>query len=199
MSEHPRSSNTSIRAYRMTNRAAQVGQTRHRIVEAAVHLHETVGPAHTTVAAIAETAGVTRLTVYRHFPDTTSLFDACTAHWAAQQQLPDHDAWLLVHEPRDRLHTGLSDLYRFFADAASMLTRTTRDWDEIPDFVRERTVQRDRLSAQTLLSAWPKRQRTATRAALIRHAVTFSTWRSLCLDQGMSNRDAVAAMVKLIC
>ena len=127
LSEHPRSSNTSIRAYRMTNRAAQVGQTRHRIVEAAVHLHETVGPAHTTVAAIAETAGVTRLTVYRHFPDTNSLFDACTAHWAAQQQLPDPDAWLLVHEPRDRLHTGLSDLYRFFADAASMLTRTTRD------------------------------------------------------------------------
>lgn len=103
--------------------------------------------------AIAETAGVTRLTVYRHFPDTNSLFDACTAHWAAQQQLPDPDAWLLVHEPRDRLHTGLSDLYRFFADAASMLTRTTRDWDEIPDFVRERTAQRDRLSAETLLSA----------------------------------------------
>ena len=73
-----------------------------------------------------------------------------------------------------------------------------RDVERVLDH-RHRTARRDRLSAETLLSAWPKRQRTATRAALIRHAVTFSTWRSLCLDQGMSNRDAVAAMVKLIC
>ena len=53
----------------MRKRAEQVDQTHQRIVEAAVHLHGTVGPAATTIAGIAEQAGVTRLTVYRHFPD----------------------------------------------------------------------------------------------------------------------------------
>src|SRR4051794_21258635 len=118
----------------MTNRAVLVDQTRERIVEAAVQLHGTVGPAATTVVAIAETAGVTRLTVYRHFPDTDSLFAACTAHWAAKQDLPNPDAWTAVHEPRDRLRRGLSELYRFFSEAAPMLTHTYRDWDEVPAF-----------------------------------------------------------------
>jgi hypothetical protein len=35
---------------------------------------------------------VTRLTVYRHFPDDDALFGACSAHWIAQQQLPDPGA-----------------------------------------------------------------------------------------------------------
>jgi AcrR family transcriptional regulator len=39
-------------------------------------LHESVGPRATTVSAIAEGAGVTRLTVYRHFPDELSLVSA---------------------------------------------------------------------------------------------------------------------------
>lgn len=193
------SSNASNRAYRMTNRAASVDQTRERIVEAAVQLHGSVGPARTTVAAIAERAGVTRLTVYRHFPDADSLFAACTAHWAAQQELPDPGSWTLIGEPRQRLRAGLTDLYRFYSGAAPMLSRTTRDWDEIPDFVRQRTIQRNRLCAETLLAAWPRRQQTDRRAALVGHAVAFTTWRSLCLDQQLTNPDAVAAMVKLVC
>ena len=42
-------------------------------------LHEEVGPARTTVAAIAARAGVSRPTVYNQFPDDRSLFDACSA------------------------------------------------------------------------------------------------------------------------
>jgi AcrR family transcriptional regulator len=199
LSKQMRSSKSPARTYRMTNRAALVDETRNQIVEAAVHLHGTVGPAYTTVAAIADKAQVTRLTVYRHFPDTDSLFAACTSHWAAQQEFPDLSAWLRVREPRDRLRTGLADLYRFFVDAAPMLTRTTRDWDVLPEFVRERNQQRDRSCAETLLAAWPKRQQTVTRTALVGHAVAFGTWHSLCVDEGMSNPGAVKAMVKLIC
>ena len=90
----------------MTTRADQVEQTRRRIVEAAVELHGTVGPANTTVAAIAERAGVTRLTVYRHFPDDDAMFAACTAHWSARQNMPDIDAWLAESDPVDRLRSS---------------------------------------------------------------------------------------------
>ena len=74
-------------------------QTRQRIVEATVELHGSVGPAATTIAAIAEAAGVTRLTVYRHFPDDGALFAACSAHWISRQQLPDPGAWSQIDDP----------------------------------------------------------------------------------------------------
>src|SRR5665811_1687119 len=77
------------RPYRMKRRAEQVDETRQRITEAAVRLHTTVGPAHSSIAAVAEEAGVTRLTVYRHFADLDALFAACRAHWSAQNPRPD--------------------------------------------------------------------------------------------------------------
>ena len=43
----------------MKRRAEQVDETRLRVTEAAVRLHTTVGPAHSSIAAVAEEAGVT--------------------------------------------------------------------------------------------------------------------------------------------
>ena len=77
----------------MGRRAERVDETRERITAAAVRLHTTVGPSRTSIASIAEAAGVTRLTVYRHFADLDAVFDACMAHWAAQNPRPDADAW----------------------------------------------------------------------------------------------------------
>jgi AcrR family transcriptional regulator len=186
------------RGYRMTNRAEQVDQTRQRIVEATVHLHGTVGPAHTTVSAIAEEAGVTRLTVYRHFPDDVALFAACTAHWAAQQQIPDLDRWTRIPDPRRRVMAALADVYRYYGGAEPMLSNSARDAHAVPEFVRERGRQRAAEMADVILGAWPARQRTPKRRALVAHALSFSTWQSLCSQQGLSQRDAVMAMAKLI-
>src|SRR5674476_670737 len=83
---------TKSRPYRMKRRAEQVDETRQRITEAAVRLHTTVGPAHSSIAAVAEEAGVTRLTVYRHFADLDALFAACRAHWSARNPRPDAGA-----------------------------------------------------------------------------------------------------------
>ena len=77
------------RTYRLKRRAERQNETRERIVEAAVDLHTTLGPARTSILAIAERAGVERPTVYRHFPTTESLLTACTAHHWAQQPAPD--------------------------------------------------------------------------------------------------------------
>ena len=77
------------RKYELKRRAERQEQTRRRIVEATVGLHESVGPARTTVSAVAERAGVQRLTVYRHFPDERALLAACSGHWIASNPTPD--------------------------------------------------------------------------------------------------------------
>ena len=61
------------RPYRMKRRAEAEEQTRLRITEAAVELHGSIGPARTTITAVAERAGVQRQTVYRHFPTEDDL------------------------------------------------------------------------------------------------------------------------------
>jgi AcrR family transcriptional regulator len=182
----------------MTARAELVEQTRRRIVEAAVELHGSIGPANTTVAAIAERAGVTRLTVYRHFPDDDAMFGACTAHWAAQQNMPDLEAWLAESDPVERLRVALTDLYRFYAEAEPMLTLSGRDRDALPAFVQLANDDRAAAQVEAVLSAWPKRQHTPTRRALVAHALAFTTWRSLCLENGLSARQAVHAVVRMV-
>ena len=188
------------RAYRMDKRAQDVAATRQDIVEAAVRLHGSVGPAATTVSAVAQEAGVTRLTVYRHFPDAEALFAACSAHWGSGQTYPDVPAWLEVAGPAERLRVGLADLYRFFAEGEPMLTRTNRDRDALPATIRARNAaaavaQRDALLAAFTTVRGARRRRLQ---AVVGHAVSFWTWRSLCLDQGLTNAEAVDAMTALV-
>jgi AcrR family transcriptional regulator len=184
----------------MRKRADDAARTRQRIVEATVELHGTVGPAATTIAGIAERAGVTRLTVYRHFPDDEALFDACSAHWFGQQVLPDPGRWCEIADPGERLRVGLADLYRFYRDGEPMLRLVYRDKAAIPESHRKRldkthAWRRDVLS-EPFQVAGALRSRVR---AVIGHAVSFSTWWSLCVDEGLTNRDAVEAMVALVC
>src|SRR4051812_47224450 len=76
------------RPYRMKRRAELEASTRLRITESAVALHGTLGPARTSISAIAEHAGVRRSTVYRHFADEAALFAACSSHWRAADPAP---------------------------------------------------------------------------------------------------------------
>jgi AcrR family transcriptional regulator len=182
----------------MVKRAHRVDETRQRIVAATVDLHGTIGPANTTISAIAKAAGVTRATVYQHFPDLDALFAACTAHWGDRQHMPDLAGWQEITGPQERMGAALTDLYRFYHEAEPMLTLTTRDREALPDFVRERNKQTAQSQLDVLVSAWPPSQRSRKRRALLGHAIAFATWRSLCVDQGLPQRDAVAAMTRLV-
>ena len=180
----------------MQRRAEQVDETRQRIIDATVGLHGTIGPAATTIAGIAEAAGVTRLTVYRHFPDDTTLFEACSADWLAQQRRPDPSAWADIPDPEQRLRAGLTDVYRFYRAGAGMLFRIHRDIDTIPESRREYLRDTDR-QLTALLAApitGPAGQRRRRRA-VIAHAVSFWTWWSLCHEQGLTDREAIDVLV----
>ena len=133
LSEQSRSTNT--RGYRKTKRADDEQRTRARIVDAAELLHGTVGPANASISAIAETAGVTRATVYRHFPDDEALFLACSGQWLANQRLPDPASWK-DDDPWVQLRTGLLDLYRYYRAGEAMLTLVNRDVRVVPERVK---------------------------------------------------------------
>jgi AcrR family transcriptional regulator len=183
----------------MNRRAEQMDETRRRIVEAAVEVHSTLGPAAASISAIAQRAGVTRVTLYRHFPDDTALFAACTEHWLAAQTPPDPGAWAAIADPAERLRTGLADLYRFYRDGRQMLTNTYRDKAALPEVHRAELEERDRQIADLLAAPFPGTPaRRHLLRALIGHAAAFWTWRSLCVDQQLSQAQAVDAMVALI-
>lgn len=183
----------------MTRRAEHVDVTRQRIVEATVRLHGSVGPSTTTVSAIADEAGVTRLTVYRHFPDQEALFAACTAHWAGTLRTrPDPASWSAHAEPEHRLRAALRQLYAFYREGQDMLILVHRDLGSLPAAQVRAMLEEQDAMVGVVLEAWPPRQRTATRRALVGHALAFGTWRSLCVDEGMSDAAAVRAMVRLV-
>jgi len=82
-------------------------RTRAQITQAAIELHGSIGPAATTMSAVAERAGVTRATLYRHFPNEQALFTACSAEWRRANPAPNPDQWRDISDPYDRLRTAL--------------------------------------------------------------------------------------------
>jgi AcrR family transcriptional regulator len=185
----------------MQRRAESQQETHRRITESAAELHGTVGPSKTSISAVAAHAGVRRSTVYRHFPDEAALFDACTAHWAAANPLPDLGAWTAIDDPDERLIVALGELYAFYGRTELMLDNLFRDEATVP-LVRERFAAfrgyvgaaRDSLMVgQELRGA----RRRRTKAAL-GHAIAFSTWKSLVREQELADADAVALVRALV-
>src|ERR687896_38267 len=126
------SETTTRRRYEKRTRAAQEQATRHRIIEAAITLHGTVGPARTTISAIAERAGVRRATVYRHFPDERALFLGCSGTWGERNPVPDPATWAAIPDPAGRVDAALDALYGWYEQVEPMLSALLRDVDAVP-------------------------------------------------------------------
>jgi AcrR family transcriptional regulator len=185
----------SRRPYRLRARAEKMDRTRARITSAAIALHGTVGPAATTMSSVAERAGVTRATLYRHFPTEAALFAACSAEWRAANPAPDPAVWAAIGDPRERLSTALTSLFRWYRSSQTMRANLLRDLDALPPAIREGITSYPERVAAVLDEAWPRRSRL--RRAAIAHAVAFQTWRSLS-TQGLSDGEAAMLMVRLV-
>jgi AcrR family transcriptional regulator len=190
------------RPYRMKKRAVLEEQTRRRITESTVELHGSIGPARTSISAIAERAGVRRSTVYRHFPDEAALFAACSSHYRATNPPPDVSRWVAIGDPAERLRSALDELYPYYRRSERMLVNLLRDEATMPIIERllglgYRTFISD--AADTLMKGRRVRGRARNRAgAAIGHAVAFTTWRSLAREQGLGDEEAAALMCSLV-
>ena len=188
------------RKYEKKRRAELEEETRRRITESAMELHGTVGPAHTSISAVAERAGVRRSTVYRHFPDELALFTACSTHWAELNPLPDLASWESVRDPDERLRVALNELYAFYRRTEAMMNNLHRD-EEMPVVKQLFTPFRTYLAVarDVLLPGRPERGRRRQEArAAIGHALAYPTWRSLTREQGLDDPRAAALVAALV-
>jgi AcrR family transcriptional regulator len=189
------------RKYEKKARAEAEAQTRQRITESAVELHGSLGPARTSMSAVAEHAGVRRSTLYRHFPDERALFGACSAHWAAENPPPDISAWVAVEGPDARLEAALSDLYTYYRRTEGMMDKLLRDASTLAVVHELMGGYRAFLDQAVAILMRGRRLRgnaaKRTRAA-IGHALGFRTWQDLSQAQGLDDRRAAELMTRLV-
>lgn len=190
------------RPYRKKKRAQAEEETRQRITEAAVELHGTVGPANTKVTELAELAGVSRMTVYKHFPTDADLFLACSSHWASQNPYPDPADWLRHRDPALRLRRALEEMYGWYDRKQGMLGKVLRDAPLVPSlgaFMDESWGGYMNDIVATLAKGWPGEGEghTGQLRASLRLAVDFHTWRSL-TESGMTDHGAAELVAEMV-
>jgi AcrR family transcriptional regulator len=182
------------RGYRLGKRADKQRETRRRIVEAAVELHGTVGPARTSVAQIAQRAGVQRHTFYAHFPDDKSLLMACSGLSLERDPLPDPERWLDEPPGTRRLSRGLSELYAWYGRNAELTACVLRDAEQhalTRDIVELRMRPMFDRATEVLAAGLGDRAR-----ALLDVALDFACWRAL--RQADPTRDAAMLMSEAV-
>ena len=186
------------RGYTLKRRAELQEATRERIVAALMHLHEELGPKNATITAIAERAGVRRMTVYRHFPNETEMFEACTTRWLELHPLPDPSNWADITDGLERCRQALRELYVYYRATERMWTVSIRDEAEVPALKRPMRAFRDFLAAigadiVEVLGMVRRKEVIAT----VEHAVQFQTWSSLSI-KGLNDKEAANLATKWV-
>jgi AcrR family transcriptional regulator len=169
------------RPYTLKQRAESQEATRQKIVAAAVELHEELGPRATTISAIAERAGVQRLTLYRHFPTEADIFKACSSHWFELHPPPDVALWAGTKMPIERTRIALAAFYAYYSRTRGMWTRVHADaldlagvqapLDDYAEYLK--TVAHDLAAAFGAGRATPRLELT------LQHSLAFATWADL--------------------
>jgi AcrR family transcriptional regulator len=189
------------RKYEMKRRAERMQETRRRITEAAVELHQTVGPARTTVSAIAEKAGVQRHTYYAHFPELKELYQACMGHYVERNPVPEPSSWADIADAEERLRVALSEVYAYYSGNEAMVSNVLRD-AALDPIVQEAIVSFDQywetvrdVIADAFEASGKRHEELLGAVAL---AQDFQTWRTLIRQQELSQDRAVELMVGMV-
>jgi AcrR family transcriptional regulator len=192
---------TETRKYELKARAERQRETRERITRAAMELHEEIGVAKTTVAEIARRAGVTRLTVYNHFPDDSALLPACNAHYMSIHPPPDYGALLAVEDPAARVRAALRALYGWYRDTEPMTSKVARDRGAVPaleEFMRGTVDRQIGMLGDALAAGFGARGKRAEQLrALLAVALEFWTWQRLAAE-GLDDEAAADLMADAV-
>ena len=177
------------REYKMVKRREKVEETRRRIAKATYELHSTIGPALTTIALVADRAGLPRQTVYRNFQTQLELFRSCIAFGLEMHPLPDPNRWQSIADPGERLQVGLTQLYQWFGASEAVMTNSVRDFGVVQESAEAMQPVGEVFQRiyETLCQGW----NGARVSPLLALAVDFSTWKKLRREQGMASSSIV--------
>ena len=179
------------REYKMVKRRDQVEETRRRISKATYELHSTIGPAFTTISLVSERSGLPRQTVYRNFRTNLDLYRGCIAFGLETHPLPDSERWRSIADPGERLHVGLTELYKWFETTEPVMTNSVRDFGAVKESAEALQPVGEVFGRMfhTLHEGWEGREV----AALLSLAMDFATWKKLHREHGMASK-AIAEM-----
>jgi AcrR family transcriptional regulator len=198
--------------YKLKRRAERQEETRLRIARAAVELHGTVGPSKTTMSALAEEAGVSRPTLYSHFPDELSLFKACSSLDLSENPLPDPDPWAKIADPEERLRSALTEVYAYYLRREQIMYNVLRDAQgdaevnaNLREVLKPLIAHWERMK-EILATAWEvneeRPQRQQQLLLLLRGAIgvalDFQTWRTMVREQDLTDEQAIELMVRMV-
>jgi len=196
--------------YELKKRAKRQEETRLRIARATLELHEILGPVLTTRSAIAQRAGVTRPTVYSHFPDELSLGKACSSLELSENPLPDPGPWQEISDPERRLRVALGELYAYFRRRERLWANVLRDQDmpltnddpeaqEADAEIMEPIFLHWERMKETLAAGWGKSEESpGLLLSAVGLALDFQTWRAMARTQGLSDEKAIELMVGMV-
>jgi len=187
------------RKYQLKVRAQRQEETRRRIVDAALELHRTVGPARTGVSAIAARARVQRHTFYRYFPDELTLLKACSKRGFSLDPPPDPRGWLDISDPWVRLRSGLAEAYAYYRRNEGLMSNVLRDAEVMGPPVGVGILKHRAEMLEVLARGWGLRRRCQLLLlAVLRLALDFQTWRSLVRQSGLEDSVAIEVVVGLV-
>ena len=196
--------------YELKKRAERQEETRLRIARATLELHEILGPALTSRSAIAKRAGVTRPTVYSHFPDELSLGKACSSLELSDNPLPDPRPWQEIADPERRMRAALGDLYAYFRrrerlwanilrDQQMPLTNDDQEAREADAEIMEPIFLHWERMKETLAAGWESYEESSRLVlSAIGLALDFQAWRAMVRTQGLSDEQAIELMVGMV-
>lgn len=177
--------NMKKRKYTKSKRAELQSKTRERIIDAVMALHEELGPANTSIKAVAEKAGVQRLTVYRYFPDEDSMFMACTSKWFGLNPPPHLSEWDAIDDAEQRSYAALMAFNQYYRGTETMWQGVYRDMNHVIAMQKPMAEFENYINQQRddLLVAWKARGKKKLQLSLtLRHCLRFSSWHSLKME-----------------
>lgn len=180
------------RAYNSRRRAESAQNTRQAIVEAAVKLH---GEGVTTLAPIAEAAGVSLPTLTKYFPTREDLFAACTAHVAQRLEYPSPETLCAITNLGERLRRVVYEVYRLHEETFGQIWTGYKLEDESSNLANA-LVEYEGLVA-TLADTLPydySAEHRDTTSRFVRAALSPLTYRALRAKNGLSFDEAVTNM-----
>jgi AcrR family transcriptional regulator len=190
--------NIMTRSYQLRQRAESQDRTRQKIVKAAIELHQTKGPAATSMNDIAERAKVGKVTVYRHFPDDAAMINACSGLYFQRHPFPDPETWRSIQDATEMLRQGLSEIYTYHQSTEAMMNHVMAEMRNDP--LMAPYHDHWRRAVDILTAAWPVTgHRRKKLKAAIALALSFETWRSLVQENGLTESQAVELMLRLTC